>query len=176
METLTIRRAQEADVPSIAAIYAYHVAADTASFETEAPDEAEMRRRWRALHDRHYPYLVAESGGEICGYAYAGPYRTRPAYRHTVENSVYVERSAQRRGVGTALLHALIQVCTDQGFRQMVAIIGDSANTASIRLHRAAGFEIAGTLTDVGHKHGRWLDSVLMQRALGEGARTPPER
>ena len=176
MEALTIRRSRNADIPAVAAIYAYHVATGTASFETEAPDEREMRRRRRALIEGGYPYLVAESGGGVCGYAYAGPYRTRPAYRHTVENSVYVEPSAQRCGVGTALLGALIETCAEQGYRQMVAIVVDSGHTASTRLHRAAGFETVGTLRKVGYKHGRWLDTVLMQRALGEGARTPPGR
>ena len=159
---------------AVAAIYAYHVATGTASFETMAPDKAEMRRRWRALLEGHYPYFVAEREGSVCGYAYAGPYRTRAAYRHTVENSVYVERAAQRRGVGTALLEALIQACTDQGFRQMVAVIGGAAPAASIRLHRRAGFETVGTLSSVGRKKGHWLDTVLMQRHLGEGARSPP--
>lgn len=176
MNDLVVRPARDTDMPAVTAIYAYHVAAGTASFETTAPDEAEMRRRRRALIDGGYPYLVAERDGLVRGYAYAGPYRTRPAYRHTVENSVYVESAAQRQGVGTALLGALIEACTERGFRQMVAIIGGSAHTASIRLHRAAGFETVGTFRNVGFKHGRWLDSVLMQRALGQGARTLPER
>ena len=174
MEALTIRRSRDADMPAVASIYAYHVATGTASFETEAPDEAEMRRRRLELIERGYPYLVAESGGAVCGYAYAGPYRTRPAYRHTVENSVYVRSSAQRHGIGTALLGALIETCAEQGYRQMVAIIVNSGHMASIRLHRAAGFEMVGTLKNVGYKHGRWLDTVLMRRALGEGAHTPP--
>lgn len=175
MEDPTIRPSRDADVPAITAIYARHVEIGTASFETVAPDEAEMRRRRNALMERHYPWLVAEVDGEVCGYAYAGPYRTRPAYRHSVENSVYVSHSAQRRGVGRALLHALIRACTDRGFRQMVAVIGDSAQAASIGLHRAAGFEMAGTLRNIGYKHDRWLDSVFMQLALGEGASTPPQ-
>ena len=175
METLTIRPSRDADVPAIAAIYAHHVETGTASFETEAPDEAEMRRRRSMLVEKRYPWLVAELDGEVCGYAYAGPYRTRPAYRYSVEDSVYVRNSAQRRGVGTALLHALVRACTDRGFRQMVAIIGDSAQTASIGLHRAAGFETAGTLRNIGYKHDLWLDTVFMQLALGEGASTPPE-
>ena len=175
METPTIRPSRDADVPAIAAIYAHHVETGTASFETEAPDEAEMRRRRTVLVEKRYPWLVAELDGEVCGYAYAGPYRTRPAYRHSVEDSVYVLSSAQRRGVGGALLRALIRACTDLGFRQMVAIIGDSAQVASIGLHRAAGFEMVGTLRNIGYKHDCWLDTVFMQLALGEGARTPPE-
>ena len=175
MEAPTIRPCLDADVPAITAIYAHHVETGTASFETVPPDEVEMRRRRDVLVKNRYPYFVAELGDEVCGYAYAGPYRTRPAYRHSVEDSVYVARSAQRRGVGRALLDAVIRACADQGFRQMVAIIGDSSQTASIGLHRAMGFEMVGTLRNVGYKHGRWLDSVFMQLALGEGAGTPPD-
>lgn len=175
MEAPTIRPSLDGDVPAITAIYAHHVETGTASFETTAPDEAEMRRRRDVLVKNRYPYFVAEVGREVCGYAYAGPYRTRPAYRHSVEDSVYVGSAAQRRGVGRVLLHAVIRACTDQGFRQMVAIIGDSSQTASIGLHRTMGFEMVGTLRNVGYKHGRWLDTVFMQLALGEGARTPPE-
>ena len=175
METPTIRPSLDADVPAITAIYAHHVETGTASFETRAPDETEMRRRRGVLVKNRYPYLVAEIGGEVCGYAYAGPYRTRPAYRHSVEDSVYVGCAAQRRGVGRALLHSLIRDCTARGFRQMVAIIGDSAQTASIGLHRAMGFEMVGTLRNVGYKHGRWLDTVFMQLPLSEGASTPPD-
>ena len=175
MEAPTIRLSRDADVPAIASIYAHHVETGTASFETVAPHEAEMRRRRSELIERRYPWLVAESEGEVYGYAYAGPYRTRPAYRHSVEDSVYVRSSMQRQGVGGALLRALIRACADLGFRQMVAIIGDSAQVASIGLHRAAGFEMVGTLRNIGYKHDRWLDTVFMQLALGEGARTPPE-
>ncbi len=174
MKALTVRPPCDADMPAVTAIYAYYVEAGTASFETVAPDEAEMRRRWRLLIEDNYPCFVAERGGDICGFAYAGPYRARPAYGRTVENSVYVERSARRGGIGTALLRALIQACTDRGFRQMVAIVAESEDPASMRLHLAAGFEIVGTLRNVGRKHGRWLDTVLMQRELGEGARSPP--
>ena len=175
MEAPTIRPSRDADVPAITAIYAHHVETGTASFETAAPDEAEMRRRRNMLIGKRYPWFVAELGGEVCGYAYAGPYRTRPAYRHSVEDSVYVGSSVQRRGVGKALLDTLIRACTDRGFRQMVAIIGDSAQVASIGLHREAGFEMAGTLRNIGYKHDRWLDTVFMQLALGKGADTPPD-
>lgn len=175
MEAPTIRPSRDADVPAITAIYAHHVETGTASFETAAPDEAEMRRRRNMLIGKQYPWLVAELGGEVCGYAYAGPYRTRPAYRHSVEDSVYVGSSVQRRGVGKALLDTLIRACTDRGFRQMVAIIGDSAQVASIGLHREAGFEMAGTLRNIGYKHDRWLDTVFMQLALGKGSDTPPD-
>ena len=174
MEALTVRPPHDADMAAVTAIYAHYVEAGTSSFETVAPDEAEMRRRWRSLIEDQYPCFVAERGGDVCGFAYAGPYRVRPAYRHTVENSVYVERAARQGGIGTALLRTLIQACTDQGFRQMVAIMAESEHPASIRLHLAAGFEMVGTLRNVGYKHGRWLDTVLMQRELGEGARSPP--
>ena len=174
MDVPNIRMSRDADVPTITAIYAHHVDTGTASFETVAPDETEMRRRRAVLLERRYPFFVADLDGRVCGYAYAGPYRTRPAYRHSVEDSVYVERVAHRRGIGMALLRTLIQACTERGYRQMVAIIGDSAQTASIRLHQAAGFEMVGTLRHIGYKHGRWLDTVFMQLALGEGASTPP--
>ena len=174
MEALTIRRSGNADLPAITAIYAHHVDTGTASFETVAPDKTEMRRRREALLERHFPYFVAELDDRVCGYAYAGPYRTRPAYRHSVEDSVYVENTVHRRGIGTALLSTLIQACTDRGYRQMVAIIGDSAQTPSIRLHQAAGFEMVGTLKHIGYKHNRWLNTVFMQLALGDGASTPP--
>lgn len=170
-----IRRCRPDDLPAITAIYAHNVATGSASFETETPDETEMRRRFSVLMEKQYPYFVAELGGEVCGYAYAGPYRTRPAYRHSVENSVYVADSAHRLGVGKALLRTLIQACREQGFRQMIAIIGDSANHASVQLHETVGFDMVGTIKDVGYKHDRWLDSVLMQLPLGDGASTPPD-
>ena len=169
-----IRRSRAEDVPVITAIYAHHVETGTASFETVAPDESEIRRRWDALTEKNYPYFVAELGAQVCGYAHAGPYRTHPAYRYSVENSVYVVNTAHRRGVGKALLRTLIQSCKDQGFRQMIAIIGDSENKGSIYLHESVGFSLIGNTKNVGYKHNRWLDSVLMQLALGCGANTPP--
>ncbi|HWP26287.1 MAG TPA: GNAT family N-acetyltransferase [Xanthobacteraceae bacterium] len=167
---ISIRTANPADLSAITAIYDHAVRHGTASFETEPPDEAEMTRRYRALIDGGFPYLVAERDGVVLGYAYAGPYRTRPAYRYTVEDSIYVSPAAQRRGVGRILLDRLIAESTARGFRQMVAVIGDSAQIASIELHRAAGFHYVGNLQNVGFKFGRWLDSVLMQRPLGRGA------
>ena len=169
-----LRAAVMGDAPAIAAIYHDHVAHGTASFELEPPDEAEMRKRMTTLLDQSYPWFVATVGDEIVGYAYAGPYRTRPAYRYTVEDSVYLKPSAQRKGIGRALLARLIEVCTARGDRQMIAVIGDSANAGSIALHARAGFVDAGCLRNVGWKFDRWLDSVLMQRALGGGAASAP--
>ena len=165
------------DLSEVREIYALEVREGTASFELEAPSLAEMTARFAAIEAAGLPYLVAELGGRIAGYAYASPYRPRPAYRHTVEDSVYVARFARRQGVGRALLDALIERATARGMRQMVAIIGDSAHVASIDLHARAGFRLVGTLEDVGWKFGRWLDTVIMQRGLGDGARTPaPDR
>ena len=173
--SLLVRPSADADIPALAAIYAHAVIHGTASFELEPPSEAEMARRRAALLAGGYPYLVAEVGGGVAGYAYAGAYRTRPAYQTTVEDSIYVAPSRQGLGVGSALLRALIESCKAGGFRQMVAVIGDSASIGSRKLHAAHGFRLVGILQAVGCKHGRWLDSVLMQRALGEGAARPPD-
>jgi L-amino acid N-acyltransferase YncA len=170
MSDIVIRAAEPADIAAITRIYAHAVRFGTASFEIEPPDEAEMARRQRALIDEGFPYLVAEGDGAVLGYAYAGPYRTRPAYRFSVENSVYVAPEAHRRGVGRALLERLIAAAQARGFRQMIAVIGDSDQAPSIALHRAAGFRLVGTIAAVGFKHGRWLDSVLMQRELAKQA------
>ncbi len=172
--SLAIRAATAADIPAITAIYDHAVRHGTASFELEPPDATEMARRRQALVDGGFPYLVAEADGAIAGYAYAGPYRLRPAYRWSVEDSVYVAPALHRRGIGAALLHRLIVEAEQRGFRQMIAVIGDSAQAASIELHRAAGFRLIGTVENVGHKFGRWLDTVLMQRPLGPGAASPP--
>ena len=166
---MIIRSCEPADVPEIASIYRHAVATGTASFELTPPDDDEMARRRTALFDGGYPYLVAVEGGRVLGYAYAGPYRPRPAYLSTVENSVYVAEAARGHGVAKRLLSELIAEAARREFRQMVAVIGDSANIASIRLHEAAGFSHTGVLRSVGWKHGRWLDTVLMQRALGVG-------
>jgi phosphinothricin acetyltransferase len=170
----TIRAATPADIPSMTRIYDHAVRHGTASFEIEPPDEAEMARRYRSLLEGGYPHLVAERDGAVLGYAYAGPYRTRPAYRWSVEDSIYVDPSAYRRGIGRTLLDRLMAESAARGFRQMIAVIGDSAQTASIELHRAAGFRPVGTIENVGFKFGRWLDSVIMQRPLGPGAATKP--
>jgi phosphinothricin acetyltransferase len=174
MTDVTIRPATPADIPAITRIYAHAVRNGTATFELEPPDEAEMTRRMMALLEGHFPYVAAEIGGALAGYAYAGLYRTRPAYRFTVEDSIYVDPTAQRRGVGRALLKRLIEECERRGFRQMIAVIGDSAQTASIEVHRALGFRHVGNIENVGFKFGRWLDTVLMQRELGPGATTKP--
>jgi L-amino acid N-acyltransferase YncA len=168
MTQFSIRPALLADCAAIARIYAPAVTHGTTSFELEAPDEVEMARRMGALTEKCYPYLVAELHNVVVGYAYAGPYRTRPAYRFTVENSIYVAPDVQRRGVGRALLEALITACTERGYRQMLAVIGDSPNQpGSIALHQTCGFTVVGRLPDVGFKFDRWLDSLLMQRELG---------
>jgi L-amino acid N-acyltransferase YncA len=178
MPDFSIRPARPGDIAAITRIYAYAVRHGTASFEIEPPDEAEMAARQSALLAGGYPFLVAQEerdeGSEVLGYAYAGPYRTRPAYRHTVEDSIYVATAAQRRGIGRALLERLIAECAARDFRQMIAVIGDSAQAPSIALHEAAGFRLIGTFEAVGFKFGRWLDSVLMQLRLGEGSSTNP--
>jgi L-amino acid N-acyltransferase YncA len=171
---ISVRRCEALDIPAITAIYRHAVLTGRASFELEPPDEAEMRHRRESLLSGGHPYLVAESGGEVVGYAYAGSYRARPAYRSTVENSVYVRQDCHGRGIGRLLLAALVEEASTRGFRQMIAVIGDSANTASIRLHEALGFAHVGVLRSVGWKHERWLDTVLMQRALGLGNEAPP--
>ena len=168
-----VRSCTPGDLAAVREIYALEVREGTASFELEPPSLAEMSARFAAIEAAGLPYLVAELDGQIAGYAYAGPYRPRPAYRYTVEDSVYVARWARRQGVGQALLDAIIERATVHGVRQMVAIIGDSAHTASIELHARAGFRLVGTLAHVGWKFGRWLDTVIMQRPLGPGAATP---
>lgn len=154
---------------SVTAIYAHYVLTGLATFEIEAPDEAEMRRRRTEVLALGLPHFVAERGGEVVGYAYAAPFRTRPGYRYTVEDSVYVHRDHLGHGVGATLLAVLIAACERAGFRQMIAVIGDSANRASIKLHERCGFDLVGLLPSTGFKLGRWVDSVLMQRALGKG-------
>ena len=174
MSDFTIRPAATADIPAITRIYADAVLHGTATFEIDAPDEAEMARRMQALLAKRYPYVVAEAEGAIAGYAYAGPYRDRPAYHWCVEDSIYIAAEFHRRGIGRQLLARLIADARAGGFRQMLGVIGDSANAASIGVHAAAGFRLIGTFQAVGFKHGRWLDTVLMQLALGEGDASPP--
>jgi L-amino acid N-acyltransferase YncA len=169
-----IRTAVASDVAAITAIYAHAVRFGTASFEIEPPDEVEMARRLATLVAGRLPYLVAEVDGCVRGYAYAALYRTRIAYRFTLEDSIYLAPDFQGRGIGRALLARLLAEAEAVGFRQMVAVIGDSGQIASIALHRAAGFRMVGTFEAVGYKFGRWLDTVLMQRPLGPGATAPP--
>jgi L-amino acid N-acyltransferase YncA len=172
--SIAIRPARLDDISAIAGIYRDAVLTGTASFEIEPPDEEEMSRRWNVLHDGGYPYHVAEFEGAVTGYAYAGPYRTRPAYHWTVEDSIYVDPRMHRLGIGRRLLDRVVTDCEALGFRQMIAVIGDSQQAPSIALHRAAGFRLIGTMEAVGFKFGGWLDTVLMQRPLGPGAATAP--
>jgi L-amino acid N-acyltransferase YncA len=174
MTDIPIRPAGLRDLAAITRIYEHAVRHGTASFEIEPPDEKEMTRRYEALRAGKYPYLVAEIGGAIAGFAYAGPYRARPAYHWSLEDSIYIAPQSQRRGIGRGLLARLIADAEAGGFRQMIAVIGDSANAGSIELHRALGFRMVGNFENVGFKFGRWLDSVLMQRALGKGATEEP--
>jgi phosphinothricin acetyltransferase len=159
---------------AVQAIYAHHVLHGLASFEEEPPSLDEMKARREAVLARGLPYLVAESNGEILGYSYASSFRPRPGYRYTIEDSVYVRDGAHGRGIGAALLRELIPLCEAGPARQLLAIIGDSGNAASIALHRRFGFEMIGTLRSVGFKLGRWVDTVYMQRALGQGDTTLP--
>jgi phosphinothricin acetyltransferase len=172
--SLTLRDAREDDMPTVQAIYAHHVLHGTASFELEPPTLAQMLQRRADICAHGLPYVVAERDGEVVGYGYATLYRPRPAYRFTVEDSVYVRDGMAGLGIGQALLGLVIQRCIDNGRRQMVAIIGHSENVASIRLHERLGFRKVGVFESVGFKHGRWLDTVIMQRELGEGAESKP--
>lgn len=175
-DTITIRAATPADIGPIAEIYGHAVTHGTASYELEPPGVDEMAARQEALLSKGYPYLAAEAEGQLLGYAYAGPFRPRRAYRFTLEDSVYIAPSAQGRGVGRLLLSALIAEGERLGFRQMIAVIGDGSNhRASVRLHEALGFHHAGTIEGTGYKHGRWLDTVFMQLSMNGGIATPPD-
>jgi L-amino acid N-acyltransferase YncA len=170
---VTIRPCEEGDIETITEIYRDAVLYGSASFEIEAPSAETMTQRRDALVAGGFPYIVAEVEGTVAGYAYAGPHRARPAYGATVEDSIYVDPNRKGLGIGKTLLLALIDDATAKGFRQMVAVVGDSENAASVGVHRAAGFDMVGTLKSVGWKHGRWLDIVLMQRPLGDADTTP---
>jgi L-amino acid N-acyltransferase YncA len=174
MSSLEIRPAIAADLPFVTEIYDHAVRYGTATFELIPPDLAETTRRFGVLTEGGFPYLVAALEGRVVGYAYAGAYRPRPAYRFTVENSVYLKPAIHRRGIGLKLLQRLITESEARGYRQMIAVIGDSANAGSIGVHTRCGFEMIGTHPDVGFKFGRWLDTVMMQLALGEGGVTLP--
>jgi len=169
-----VRPATPEDLPAIQSIYAHHVLHGLASFEETPPSVDELRRRYDDVRARGLPYLAADFGGTLVGYGYCAPYRSRSAYRYSLEDSVYVRSGSEGRGVGGALLGALIQGCEALGYRQLIAVIGDSANAASINLHAAFGFVRVGTLRSAGFKFGRWVDSVLMQRPLGAGDATRP--
>jgi L-amino acid N-acyltransferase YncA len=169
-----IRDASARDLATLREIYAYQVRHGNGSFEEKPPDAVEFLRRYEAVRAKTLSYLVAEIEGIVGGYAYVAPFRGRAAYRHTVENSVYVDPETEGRGLGTALLDRLIEFCTGAGIRQMVAVIGDTANTASIKLHERAGFRHAGTLQSMGFKHVQWVNTVTMQRSLGEGDKIAP--
>jgi len=172
--TLVVRDAGEQDMVAIAAIYAHHVRHGLATFEEIPPGPDELLARREAILALGLPYLAAEREGRVVGYCYATRYRPRPAYRHTIEDSVYVAARFGGRGIGSALLGALIARCEQGPWRQMIAVIGDRDNAASFRLHRRHGFRHAGTLRSVGFKLGQWVDTVLMQRPLGDGDRSPP--
>jgi phosphinothricin acetyltransferase len=174
MSSLEIRPALAADLPFVTDIYADAVRFGTATFELVPPDLAEMTRRFQTLMDGGFPYFVAALEGRVVGYAYAGEYRSRPAYRFTVENSIYLQPAIHRRGIGRQLLQRLVAECETRGYRQMIGVIGDSANAGSIGVHARCGFQMIGTHPNVGFKFGRWLDIVMMQRELGDGASTVP--
>ncbi|MDR3509282.1 MAG: GNAT family N-acetyltransferase [Caulobacteraceae bacterium] len=173
--SLVIRPASLADAPALAAIYGHHVLNGVGTFEEIPPDADEMVARLKAVQARGLPYLVAEEAGAILAFAYAGPFRLRAAYRYTVEDSVYVAPGHQGRGLGKAVLTQVIAACQPLGLHQIVALIGDSGNAGSVGVHTSLGFRHAGVMAGVGYKAGRWLDVVIMQKALGAGAEGPPE-
>lgn len=172
---IRVRDAHPQDLPAVRDIYAHHVLHGLATFEEVPPSVEVLATRRAAVLDAGLPYIVAEIGGEVVGYSYATAYRPRPAYRFTVEDSIYVAQDRGGQGIGSALLTELIARCEAGPWRQMIAVIGNSANAGSIALHRRHGFVQAGVLHDVGFKFGRWVDSVLMQRPLGPGAATLPD-
>ena len=171
---MLVRPAAAQDLPAIQAIYAHHVLHGLASFEEVPPPLEEMRRRFEEVTGSGLPYLAAEERGEVLGYGYCTLYRTRSAYRYTLEDSIYVKEGNQRKGIGKAVLAELIERCTALKYRQIIAVIGDSANAASIAVHASLGFVRAGNLRSTGYKFGRWVDSILMQLPLGEGDGTKP--
>lgn len=169
-----IRPATAADIPAIAAIYGHHCTHGWGTFEEGAPSVDEMAARVKAVQDRGLPYLVAEEDGKVAGFAYASPFRLRAAYRYTAEDTVYVAPGMAGRGIGKAVLGAVMAECETLGLRQLVAVIGGSDNAGSIGLHRSLGFAMIGTTPALGYKDGDWRDVVWMQKALGDGASTPP--
>jgi len=171
---MTVRPAAAQDLPAIQSIYSHHVLHGLASFEEVPPLLEEMRRRFEDILAQGLPYLAAEEKGEVLGYGYCTLYRTRSAYRYTLEDSIYVKNGQQGKGIGRAILQELIRICTAKNFRQIIAVIGDSANAGSIKLHASVGFVRAGVLRSTGFKFGRWVDSVYMQLPLGEGDGSKP--
>lgn len=171
---MQVRAAAQGDLAAIHAIYAHHVLRGLATFEEVPPDVEEMRRRHAEVTARGLPHLVAVERGEVLGYGYCAPYRARSAYRYALEDSVYIKDGHLGKGIGTLLLTELLRICEGLGYRQVIAVIGDSANAGSIALHVRLGFLRVGTLRSTGFKFGRWVDSVLMQRPLGPGDGTPP--
>lgn len=171
---IVVRDADTADMAAVVAIYAPYVETSISTFEQVTPDESEMSRRFEDLQAKGLPFLIAERSGQVVGYAYVGLYRARWGYRYTVEDSVYVAKSCKGLGIGRLLLSTLIDRAAAQGFRQMIAVIGDSENVASIALHSQLGFKAIGSLPATGRKFDRWIDTVLMQRPLGNGGTTPP--
>ncbi|MBB4255723.1 GNAT family N-acetyltransferase [Rhizobium sp. BK008] len=174
IEEVSVRDAGESDMFEVSAIYAHFVTSGLATFEESPPDFPEMCRRLASIRECKAPYLVAETAGKIVGYCYAAPYRPRPAYRFTIEDSVYVDKDWSGNGIGELLLRHLIDQAEKGPWRQMIAVIGHSENSGSIALHRKLGFEHTGTFTGVGFKLGQWVDTVLMQRAIGPGCTAPP--
>lgn len=172
MSAPVIRKAASADFDAIADIYANEVLHGLATFETIPPKATELAARWQALVTDGYPYLVAQLDEKLVGYAYASAFRTRIAYRNTVETSVYVEKNSRGKGIGKQLMQAIINECEKGHWRQMIAIVGDSKNRASVALHESLGFRVIGTLEAVGFKHNQWVDTVYTQRALGDGTQT----
>ena len=167
--SVLLRDTEPRDLDAITAIYGHHVRTGLASFETEAPDKAEMRTRYEAVREKGFPYITAELDGRVVGYAYANLYRARPAYRFALEDSLYVHPDCLGKGIGRVLLERLIVECEAIGCRQLIAVIGDSANAPSIGIHAALGFTMVGTFRSIGWKHERWVDTVLMQRPIGAG-------
>lgn len=170
----TIRDAVVGDIPQIQQIYAHHVLSSTTTFEEVPPSEAEMAQRMEKVRESGLPWLVVEQDGRILGYCYAAPYRPRPAYRYTIEDSIYLAEGETGKGIGQQLLSALLERCEQGHWRQMIAVIAGTQNESSIILHRKLGFAHVGTQPDTGYKFGQWIDVVFMQRALGSGGTTPP--
>jgi phosphinothricin acetyltransferase len=174
---VTVRNSRDADVPAMLAIYLHHIAkgVDPQEFgDDEAPDAEDLKRRRKSMHRRKLPHIVAEQGGIVLGYAYAVPFRKRPAYRYTVKHSIYIHSNYLHRGIGGKLMTALIDACAASGFRQMIGYI-DAANKASLAIHERFGFRQVGFLPQVGYKFGHWTDTVMVQRSLGLGPTAPPE-